>query len=263
VDLYYFLQPDFWFSPYLVAAFTLSLFMAVLLRYLLFAWLYWQFLQYVFRQKSILHREHYLREIKWSAFSSLIFAVLTATCYWAYQHGYTKIYTNISDHTVSYFVFSLVLIAFLYDLYYYWLHRWMHRPSVFKIVHRVHHESLHPTIFTSFSFHPLEAILQFFFLPVVIVLIPVHYSAIAILLLLMTISALINHAGVEIFPKRFRLHPLGKWLIGSTHHDLHHQEFNTNFGLYFTLWDRIMKTESKKFNNRFDANVNRRINRSR
>jgi sterol desaturase/sphingolipid hydroxylase (fatty acid hydroxylase superfamily) len=190
----------------------------------------------------------------WSALSSLIFAGLSVITFYFYQQGFTQVYTKISDRSILYFIASIALFMILYESYYYWLHRWMHSPSIFKIVHKVHHQSIHPTVFTSFSFHPLEAVLQFIFIPIAIILIPIHYYALGIVLTIWTISAVVNHAGVEIFPKNFTRHPIGKWMIGSTHHDLHHKEFRTNFGLYLTFWDRWMKTENLKFEKQFEEN---------
>jgi sterol desaturase/sphingolipid hydroxylase (fatty acid hydroxylase superfamily) len=69
--------------------------------------------------------------------------------------------------------------------------------------------------------------------------------------MVMTFSGTINHAGVEIYPKSFQGHWLGKWLIGATHHDLHHKQFRFNFGLYFTCWDKWMHTESPDFEGEF------------
>ena len=67
----------------------------------------------------------------------------------------------------------------------------------------------------------------------------------------MTISATINHAGVEVYPRGFEKHWLGKWIVGATHHDLHHREFRFNYGLYFTFWDKWMNTESPRFEELF------------
>jgi sterol desaturase/sphingolipid hydroxylase (fatty acid hydroxylase superfamily) len=33
----------------------------------------------------------------------------------------------------------------------------------------------------------------------------------------------------------------------TTHHDMHHQQFNGNYGLYFTWWDRWMGTEFPEY----------------
>jgi sterol desaturase/sphingolipid hydroxylase (fatty acid hydroxylase superfamily) len=59
----------------------------------------------------------------------------------------------------------------------------------------------------------------------------------------MTLSATVNHAGVEIYPSGKFGKWFKKWVIGATHHDAHHKKFNFNYGLYFTFWDRLMKTE--------------------
>ena len=180
--------------------------------------------------------------------------------FYVFGEGYTKVYLEIHQFGLFYFFGSVALYLALYETYYYWLHRWMHQPHVFRVVHKIHHESIHTSAFTSFSFHPLEALLQFIFLPVMIMIIPIHVGALVAILVVMTVSAIVNHAGVEIYPKGFYTHPLGKWLIGSSHHDLHHKEFRSNYGLYFTVWDKWMKTESKQYEERFDSN---KINRSR
>jgi sterol desaturase/sphingolipid hydroxylase (fatty acid hydroxylase superfamily) len=257
---FYFLEPDFWNSPKLVFAFIATVFGIVLLRYLITALLYRHGVLPLLKKRTmpgnkVADRKQLSREIGWSALSSAIFALLAAGCYGAYQKGWTLVYTDVSDYPLWYFFFSIGAVLFLYETYYYWLHRWMHKPGIFRVVHKVHHESIHTSVFTSFSFHPIEALLQFLFIPLVIMVLPIHYTALGIVLLLMTISAVINHAGVEVFPKRFHEHRIGKWLIGATHHDLHHKEFRNNFGLYFTFWDRWMKTESEKFSDSFIRNT--------
>lgn len=202
------------------------------------------------------YNRQFRRELKWSLISSAVFTVLSLLTFYLYQKGFTRVYTDITERSLFYFFFSIALYLVLYETYYYWLHRWMHTPGIFKIVHKVHHESIHTSAFTSFSFHPWEAVLQFIFLPLMILAIPIHFYGLGIILMFMTISAIINHAGVEIYPENFHKNRLGKWLIGSTHHDLHHTEFKTNYGLYFTFWDKWMQTESKKYPEKFNKNTN-------
>ncbi len=240
----YFLQKDFWNQPWMVVVFVSSLLMIIFLRYVAFAGLYHAILKRFSTSKRLIYKFKKIqvrREIRWSFLSSIVFTVFSACCVWAYQQGLTQVYVDLGRYPIWYFCVSPFLILFLYETYYYWLHRLMHVPSVFKIVHKVHHESLHPTVFTSFSFHPLEAVMQFLFFPIVVFFVPIHFSVLFGVLILMTVSAVVNHSGVEIFHRKFLL----KHLIGSSHHDLHHLEFKSNFGLYFTWWDRIMHTESK------------------
>jgi Delta7-sterol 5-desaturase len=37
--------------------------------------------------------------------------------------------------------------------------------------------------------------------------------------------------------------PIGGWLITATHHGMHHRRMQTNFGLHFRIWDRLMGTD--------------------
>ena len=41
------------------------------------------------------------------------------------------------------------------------------------------------------------------------------------------------------------------WINASTHHDLHHATARSNYGLYFTWWDRWMGTEHPDYYARF------------
>jgi len=67
--------------------------------------------------------------------------------------------------------------------------------------------------------------------------------AMVITLSLMTFSAILNHAGVEIYPIDKKYSAFRKYIIGASHHDHHHKNSKNNFGLYFTFWDMTMKTE--------------------
>lgn len=136
---------------------------------------------------------------------------------------------------------------FIHETYYYWIHRLMHHPKLYKIVHKVHHDSFIPSPWTAFSFHPIEAVLEALILPLMLFIIPVHYYTLLSYLMIMTISSVINHLNVEIYPEGFEKNKLGKWLIGATHHSLHHSQFRYNFGLYFTFWDKWTGTESPDF----------------
>ena len=241
-DLFYFLDHNFWYNNRLVLTFIFSLVIIVFVRYLFFAWLYKLILEWLtgstrnrFREK----RKQILKEIRWAFLSTLVFVALACASWWLYQRGFTLVYEEVDRYPIWYLIISPALLLVLYETYYYWLHRWMHLPKVFRIVHRVHHESRQPTVFTSFAFHPFEAFLQLAFFPIIILLIPFHYVTLFICFTIMSVSAVINHSGVEIYRSRILL----DHIISSTHHDKHHTYFSHNFGLYFTWWDKWMKTE--------------------
>lgn len=233
--------------------YVLIFFSAIFFRYFIAAGAFFCYF-YIFRSskyrkerlsKNEVQPTQYKKEILWSTTSAVIFAVTGAGTYWLWQQGHTAIYLKVDGYGYTYLLFSLLLTLLIHETYYYWIHRWMHRPEVFRIVHKVHHESVTPTPWTAFSFHPLESILEAVILPVILIVIPMHPVVISIYLLLMTISSVINHLDIEIYPKMLRRNPVGRWLIGATHHHLHHREFKTNYGLYFTFWDKWMNTESR------------------
>jgi sterol desaturase/sphingolipid hydroxylase (fatty acid hydroxylase superfamily) len=128
----------------------------------------------------------------------------------------------------------------------------MHRPKVFKVVHKVHHDSNITSPWTAFSFHPIEGVFQAIFLPALLTVLPVHLYVLLVQLTVMTLSSVINHLDIELYPKNFHRHFLGKWLIGATHHSLHHKQFKYNYGLYFTFWDKWKNTESPSYEKLFE-----------
>jgi len=201
------------------------------------------------------------REVKWSALTSFAFGVAGALMLLAWQQGYTKIYADIPAYGYGWLLLSLLLAMLVHETYYYWLHRWMHRPKIYRIVHKVHHDSIVTSPWTSFSFHPLESALQAIVVPALVFVLPMHYAVVVLLLTLMTVSATINHLDIEIYPKGAARHWLGRWFIGATHHSLHHAEFRSNYGLYFTFWDKWMGTESGKYEALFEEKTGKLIHK--
>jgi len=238
--------------PFLL--FTGTTFLIIFLRYLIISGVYhfvfyrWLRPHFQYRIINLDPKTHlqYRKEVTRSAITSSIFAISGTALLILWQKGWTGIYLNWGAYPLWYLPISLLIAMLIHETYYYWLHRWMHRPRVYRIIHKWHHESIETSSMTSFSFHPIESILQALMIPILIVFLPMHLGVLMLFLVIMTISATINHAGVEVYPTGFNQHWLGKWIIGSSHHDLHHKEFRYNFGLYFTFWDRWMKTESPK-----------------
>ena len=73
------------------------------------------------------------------------------------------------------------------------------------------------------------------------------------LLLTMTLWAVLNHLGFELFDSSLASHWLGKWFIGSTYHSIHHRKYTVHYGLYFTFWDRLLDTKDSNYESKFDS----------
>ena len=230
---------------------TLVFFIVITGRYLLvagiFYFVFYKWFPQKWKERKINQRSYphgqFRMEIKWSLISSFIFAVTGSITVLCWQKGFTKIYIEVSAADIWYMPLSLAMYMLLQETYYYWIHRWMHRPRIFKLVHKVHHDSRIASPFTAFSFHPLEAILQAIFIPALLCIIPIHLYVIVVLLVIMSISSVINHLDIEIYPTQ-KAKLFTRWVIGASHHAQHHKQYKYNYGLYFTFWDRWKNTES-------------------
>lgn len=230
---------------------TAALYLIILVRYFaiagLFYWVLWKRAPekvHARRLSSIEPPPELIRsEIRWSTISSIIYAVPGAIVIEAWKNGHTALYTDVAEFGWGYLIASIFIYLFIHDTYFYWTHRWMHRPRVFRILHKVHHDSRQPTPWAAFSFHPYESIIGAVIIPALVFFIPIHVGAILFILVVMTICSVINHTGYEIFPDRWVKGLPGKHIISAAHHNLHHQKYNCNFALYFRFWDKVMGTD--------------------
>lgn len=231
---------------------TAALTAIIAARYLVFSglayWLLWQrggeklAARRLNRDRPM--RRVILQEIRLSLLSSGVYALPAAVALVAWTHGGTAIYIDWSAHGgLPYLLFSAFLYLAVQDSYYYWAHRLMHHPRLFAAMHAGHHRSRQPTPFASFAFDPAEAALTAWLLPAMAFVVPIHIGVALALLMLMTVTAVMNHSGWEMLPERFVHGPVGRHLISATHHGLHHQRFGRNYGLYFRFWDRLMGTD--------------------
>lgn len=189
-------------------------------------------------------RDQIRKEIGWSLLSALIYGAPAGLLAWGWQErGWTRIYRNVSDYPLWWLPLSVLVYLFLHDSWFYWTHRWMHRPAIYRRAHSVHHASRNPTAWTAMSFHPWESLTGAVLIPALVLLIPIHYAALLVVLLVMTIMGVTNHMGWEIFPRWLVHGRLGDWLITASHHQRHHEKYRYNFGLYFRFWDRICSTD--------------------
>lgn len=184
------------------------------------------------------------REIGWSLASAAIYGVPAGIVAWGWQaHGWTRIYADVHAFPLWYLPVSLFLYLFAHDTWFYWTHRLLHRPAWFRVAHAVHHASRPPTAWAAMSFHPIEAITGAVVIPALVFVIPIHVGVLGLVLAIMTLMGVTNHMGWEMFPRGFVRSRVGNWLITASHHQLHHERYQCNYGLYFRFWDRVCGTD--------------------
>lgn len=159
------------------------------------------------------------------------------------KYGYSVFYSDISKYGYAYFVFTIFYCMFVVDTWFYWSHRLMHKVKFLKKAHSVHHKSYNVTPLTSYSFGFVESILNMSSFFIITLTIPMHPLALLIFSMLGIATLGYIHLGYDFFYDYRSRHPILKWHYTSTHHSLHHQFYDGNYGVYFTFWDKIMKTE--------------------
>lgn len=183
-------------------------------------------------------------EIMYSMISTIFFSLSGYFTAVFWDLNLSKIYLKFNDYSYGYLFLSFIIYALVHEFYFYFTHIWMHKPQVFKKIHHIHHLSNPTSPWASFSFHPYECVIHALFLPLMVLIVPIHPVVLISYLSFMTITAIINHLGYEILPFK----TLNSHFISSTHHGFHHKYLKGNYGLYFCFMDRWMNTEIKPQN---------------
>lgn len=167
----------------------------------------------------------------------------------------SHMYTDISEYGLAYYALTLFLVFFIHDTAFYWSHRFMHTEKMYRWVHKTHHESRNPTPFTTFHFHPIEALFEAIagqMILVVLILMPWHASVPAIWATGMIFFNSVGHLGYELYPSWWHRIPLLRQKTTGMHHYMHHQRVGGNYALYFRFWDQVCGTEFKDYEARYD-----------
>ncbi|MDC0709113.1 sterol desaturase family protein [Stigmatella sp. ncwal1] len=134
---------------------------------------------------------------------------------------------------------DLLVLALWNEVHFYACHRLLHTRWLFRHVHSVHHRSRVPTPFSTYSFHPVEALL----LGSVMVTLQLFYDlSFWAALTYPVVSLLMNTLG----HLNYALATPSWWstpLRASEHHSLHHRRVNGNFGFQSPVLDRLLGTE--------------------
>lgn len=134
---------------------------------------------------------------------------------------------------------SFVLSLVVFDAWFYWFHRLIHTRPFYARVHRWHHRTVTPVVWSNNSDRLLDNLfLQSYWL-VAHFLLPAAPAVLLAHKLYDQVTGVIGHSGYE--HGGFWCRPPSP-LVGVTHHDQHHRYFRCNYATHFTLWDRLMGT---------------------
>ncbi|MGR4869302.1 sterol desaturase family protein [Variovorax sp. LARHSF232] len=197
------------------------------------------------------------REFGYSMVTVLIFSANGALIGAGAKAGVLRLYIDFARHGWPYAVASLAVLVVAHDAWFYWTHRLLHQRWLFRWTHHTHHRSLAPTPWAAYSFAPAEAVVQAVFLSAMLLVLPLHPAVILAFLTHMIVRNVLGHAGLELMPRTWLGGWWGRWLTTTLHHDMHHAFGRCNYGLYFTWWDRLCRTEHPAYRERLRQVVER------
>lgn len=240
------------------AAFLVILIFLILKFALLFVlpyFIFWRWFPKPFQRFKIQNPERQkpqlALEIKYSCFTVLIQTFVFWLIYWGVTKEIFHIYPGFGSQGYMKEFMAFVVYVFFYDAYFYWSHRFLHQGWLYKNIHVVHHRSLNPTPFASFSFHPIEALINLLYFFPIVYFFSMSLELALVLLILTDISNVMGHLGYDLIPRESRTKWWGRWLTTPTHHNMHHQFSRSNFGLYWKGWDQHFKTMHPKTEDEF------------
>lgn len=174
------------------------------------------------------------REFAQSGLSILLFGTGMIFPWGLLQLGWAHLDPNPSWQKVV--VEILVLVAWN-DVHFWINHRLLH-TKLLRRFHLPHHRSVVTTPFSTYSFHPIEALMLGNVIMLPMVLHDFSFWALASVPLFSLFFNCIGHANYDFFPKVSYAH----WFAASRRHHLHHACYNGNYGFQFTFMDRWFRT---------------------
>lgn len=170
--------------------------------------------------------------------TNLLNMVVTYAGYWLWKEG--LIVVTFGNSWII--VIDFLLLFFAMDLLMFLFHFLIHKTFLYRAIHQLHHQAIHPKPMDLFILHPVETLSFGALWLILLVIYPFHIWAIIIYLAVNLVFGLTGHLGIEPLPAAIRRLPVLKYLGTSTFHHDHHEHIGYNFGFYTSLWDRLFGT---------------------
>jgi sterol desaturase/sphingolipid hydroxylase (fatty acid hydroxylase superfamily) len=192
-------------------------------------------------QLKMIKREKFPKEdlvsnkfkIKKSIFSLIFMALFSYVFFVFFKENLKIVNTDFSFMQIS---IKIIIILFLNDLWFYFIHRWiLHNKFLYKYIHKQHHESKNPNIYSTYFVSISEMILHGVFLLSVPFFIEVNIEMFILGPIISSMIQASNHSNYNLFENN-------KFFMSPIFHRKHHQVNKGNYGQILQIWDKILGT---------------------
>lgn len=176
-------------------------------------------------------------EIRHSLVSILVVSTSMAIGLFAQRQGWTLFAPFELTWWNALPLFGLCMV--LFDAWFYTAHRLLHTKPLYRF-HRLHHQTVAPTPWSTFSDRAFDTVLHQGFYAVVPLILPFPAWILIANRVLDHVNGTFGHCGFE-----YAASPTARWpwpLLCVTYHDQHHSAFRYNFANYFSWLDRLCGT---------------------
>lgn len=145
--------------------------------------------------------------------------------------------------TLVEFLYQIPLIMILEDFQFYWAHRMLHHRSIYKYIHKRHHEFKANIGIAAEYAHPVETFFTVL-VPFCIcgILVRPHFLVLLVWAIVRTVEAIDAHSGYRFPFSPFQL--LDNIQGGAQRHEFHHSHNQGSYGSFFTFWDNLTGTDA-------------------
>ena len=180
-----------------------------------------------------------IKDRKWVISSLICNILITALGFKLYQLQIIRI--DFSPSLTSAVIDTLVLII-LMDFFMFCFHYLAHTLKWFYPIHKLHHTHIKTNVYSLFVLHPVETLGFGFIWLILISIFQFNYISMIVYLFLNLMYGIFGHLEKDLFPAFWHKSLITKWISTTKFHADHHKNEAHNFGFYFTIWDKIFKT---------------------
>ncbi len=133
---------------------------------------------------------------------------------------------------------NLAILIVWNEIHFYASHRLLHTDWLYKNVHEVHHRSITPTPFSTYSFHWGEALIVSSVMFLIMPVWQLDIIAIIVFPMISLVANSIGHMNYAIFPAK----NTDAILAACQRHTAHHTRWKGNYGFYVPWLDQFFGT---------------------